>query len=161
MKYHPLPQPDEIETRVKEDAMGSYLMMFATSAVGIPLPILNLIAAIIYYYVNRSKGMFVRFHTLQSLWSQIPVTMLNTGLVTWTIVNLVKELEFTSFFWGYLIMAGVANLLYFVFSIVGAVKARKGIFYYFLFFGRLAYHHVYQIRSDQEKHIPVNRPPGI
>ncbi len=160
MEYHQLPQPDEIETRVKEDAMGSYLMMFATSAIGIPLPILNLIAAIIYYYVNRSKGKFVQFHTLQSLWSQIPVTLLNSGLVAWTIVNLVRDLDFSSFYWGYLVMVGVANLVYFIFSIVGAVKARKGLFYYFLFFGEIAYQQVYRIRPERLDSSPVNRPPG-
>ncbi len=160
MEYHPIPQPDEIETRVKEDAMGAYFMMFATSAIGIPLPILNLVAAIIYYYVNRSKGKFVQFHTLQSLWSQIPVTLLNSGLVAWTIVNLVRDLSFTSYYWGYLIMVGLANLVYFVFSIIGAVKARKGVFYYFLFFGKVAYHQVYRIRPERFDSAPVNRPPG-
>ena len=160
MEYHPIPQPDEIETRVKEDAMGAYFMMFATSAIGIPLPILNLVAAIIYYYVNRSKGKFVQFHTLQSLWSQIPVTLLNSGLVAWTIVNLVRDLSFTSYYWGYLIMVGLANLVYFVFSIIGAVKARKGVFYYFLFFGKVAYHQVYRIRAERFDSAPVNRPPG-
>jgi uncharacterized Tic20 family protein len=134
MEYQELPQPDQIETRVKEDAMGAYLMMFATSAIGIPLPILNLVAAIIYYYVNRNKGKFVQFHTLQSLWSQIPVTLLNSGLVAWTIVNFVRDLNFTSFYWGYLVMVATANLVYFIFSIIGAVKARNGVFYYFLFF---------------------------
>ncbi len=160
MEYYPIPQPDEIETRVKEDAMGAYFMMFATSAIGIPLPILNLVAAIIYYYVNRSKGKFVQFHTLQSLWSQIPVTLLNSGLVAWTIVNLVRDLSFTSYYWGYLIMVGLANLVYFVFSIIGAVKARKGVFYYFLFFGKVAYHQVYRIRAERFDSAPVNRPPG-
>jgi len=160
MEYHPIPQPDEIETRVKEDAMGAYFMMFATSAISIPLPILNLVAAIIYYYVNRSKGKFVQFHTLQSLWSQIPVTLLNSGLVAWTIVNLVRDLDFTSFYWGYLVMVGIANLVYFIFSIIGAVKARKGVFYYFLFFGKIAYHHVYRIRPERFGSAPVNRPPG-
>lgn len=160
MEYHKLPQPDEIETRVKEDAMGAYFMMFATSAIGIPLPILNLVAAIIYYYVNRSKGKFVQFHTLQSLWSQIPVTLLNSGLVAWTIVNLVRDLDFSSYYWGYLVMVGIANLVYLIFSIVGAVKARKGLFYYFLFFGQIAYHHVYQIRPERHDSSPVNRPPG-
>lgn len=159
MEYHPLPQPDEIETRVKEDAMGAYFMMFATSAIGMPLPILNLVAAIIYYYVNRSKGKFVQFHTLQSLWSQIPVTLLNSGLVAWTIVNLVRDFDFTSFYWGYLIMVAIANLVYLTFSIVGAVKARKGIFYYFLFFGKIAYHHVYQVRPEMENTKTRNRPP--
>jgi uncharacterized membrane protein len=160
MEYQELPQPDQIETRVKEDAMGAYLMMFATSAIGIPLPILNLVAAIIYYYVNRSKGKFVQFHTLQSLWSQIPVTFLNSGLVAWTIVNFVRDLNFTSIYWGYLVMVATANLVYFIFSIIGAVKARSGIFYYFLFFGKMAYHQVYRIKPEQERSIPRNRPPG-
>jgi len=161
MDYHPLPQPDQIETRVKEDAMGAYFMMFATAAMGLPLPILNLVAAIIYYYVNRDKGRFVRFHTLQSLYSQIPVSLLNSGLAAWTIVNLVKDLNFTGFFWGYLIMVATADLVYFIFSLVGAVKARKGIFYYFLFFGKLAYHQVYRIRPESPQSPLRNRPPGM
>ena len=160
MEYYPLPQPDQIETRVKEDAMGAYFMMFATSAIGIPLPLLNLVAAVIYYYVNRNKGKFVQFHTLQSLYSQIPVTLLNSGLVAWTVVNLVKDLPFTGFFWGYLVMVGIANLVYFIFSIIGAVKARSGIFYYFLFFGKMAYHQVYQIRPERSDLKHLNRPPG-
>lgn len=160
MEYHSLPQPDEIEIRVKEDAMGAYFMMFATSAIGMPLPILNLVAAVIYYYVNKSKGKFVQFHTLQSLWSQVPVTLLNSGLVAWTIVNFVKDLDFSSYYWGYLVMVGIANLLYFIFSLVGAVRARKGQFYYFLFFGKLAYHMVYRIRPGHTDHSPVNRPPA-
>jgi uncharacterized membrane protein len=160
MEYHPLPQPDQIETRVKEDAMGAYFMMFATAALGLPLPILNLIAAIIYYYVNREKGRFVQFHTLQSLYSQIPVTLLNSGLVAWTIVNLVRDLNFEGFYWGYLIMVATANLIYFIFSIVGAVRARKGVFYYFLFFGKLAYHQVYRIRPERATSSLRNRPPG-
>ncbi len=160
MEYHPLPQPDQIETRIREDAMGAYFMMFATAAMGIPLPILNLVAAIIYYYVNRDKGRFVQFHTLQSLYSQIPVSLLNSGLVAWTIVNFAKGLDFTSFFWGYLIMVGIADLVYFIFSLVGAVRARKGFFYYFLFFGRLAYHQVYRIRPERAASMVQNRPPG-
>jgi uncharacterized membrane protein len=160
MEYHPLPQPDQIEIRVKEDAMGAYFMMFATAALGLPLPILNLVAAIVYYYVNRDKGKFVQFHTLQSLYSQIPVSILNSGLVAWTIVNLVKDMNFTGFYWGYLIMVATADLVYFIFSIVGAVKARKGLFYYFLFFGKLAYHQVYRIRPERAHSLPRNRPPG-
>jgi len=159
MDYHPLPQPDQIETRVKEDAMGAYFMMFATAAMGLPLPILNLVAAIIYYYVNRDKGKFVQFHTLQSLYSQIPVTLLNSGLVAWTIVNFVRDLDFFGFYWGYLVMVATANLVYFIFSIVGAVKARKGFFYYFLFFGKLAYHQVYRIRPERDQANLRNRPP--
>lgn len=161
MKYHPLPQPDELEVREREDAMGAYFMMFATAALGLPLPILNLVAAIIYYYVNKSKGRFVQFHTLQSLYSQIPVTLLNIGLVVWVITNLVKDYTFTEVFWGYLVMVAVANLVYLIFSIIGAVQARKGLFYYFLFFGKAAYAQVYRVRDDKEPRRRVNQPPKI
>ena len=160
MEYHSLPQPEEIEVRVREEAMGSYFMMFATTAMGLPLPLLNLVAAVIYYYVNRDKGKFVQFHTLQSLYSQIPVTLLNSGLVAWTIVNFAKDQDFTSFYWGYLIMCATAGLMYFIFSLVGAVRARKGIFYYFIFFGKLAYHQVYRIRPEYGVSVPKNKPPG-
>ena len=161
MNYHPLPQPDEIEEREKEDAMGAYFMMFATAGIGIPLRILNLLAAIIYYFVNKSKGRFVQFHMLQSLYSQIPVTLLNTGLVVWIITNLVKQYEFTEVFWGYVIMVAVANLVYLVFSIIGAVKARKGLFYYFLFFGKVSYAQVYRLREGRGEQPLVNRPPKV
>ena len=161
MEYHPLPQPGDIEIREREDAMGAYFMMFATAAMGLPLPILNLVAAIVYYYVNRDKGRFVQFHTLQSLYSQVPVTLLNSGLVAWTIVNLVKDFNFSNLYWGYLIMTGVADLVYFIFSLVGAVRARKGLFYYFIFFGKVAYHQVYRIRPQLQSAGPVNRPPRI
>ena len=43
-----LPQPHEIPKRDREDAMGAYLMMFAAWGAGLPLPLLNLLAAIIY-----------------------------------------------------------------------------------------------------------------
>jgi uncharacterized membrane protein len=161
MDYHPLPQPGEIEERVKEDAMGAYFMMFATAALGLPLPILNLIAAVIYYYVNRDKGRFVQFHTLQSLYSQIPVTLLTSGLVVWTIGNFVGDFDFTSLYWGYLVMSGVAVLTYLIFSLIGAVRARKGLFYYFVFFGKLAYHQVYRVRPERRVSEMQNRPPGL
>jgi len=66
-----LPQPDELSEREKDDAMGAYLMMFATWVVGLPLPVLNLIAAVIYFYVNKKSSRFVAFHALQSLLSQV------------------------------------------------------------------------------------------
>ena len=41
--FHPLPQPNEVSSREREDGMGAYLMMFASLGVGLPLPIINLI----------------------------------------------------------------------------------------------------------------------
>ena len=33
--------------------MGAYLMMFASLAIGLPIPLVNLIASVIYFLVNR------------------------------------------------------------------------------------------------------------
>ena len=75
-----LPQPDEISRREKEDAMGAYFMMFAAWGIGLPFPFLNLVAAVIYYGLHKRKSKFVAFHALQSLTSQVPVTVANAGL---------------------------------------------------------------------------------
>ncbi len=66
---HPIPQPDQVKPSDREDGMGAYLMMFAALAAGLPLPIINVIASLIYYFVNRKKSPFVHFHCLQSFLS--------------------------------------------------------------------------------------------
>ena len=162
MEYHPLQQPEEISEREKEDAMGAYLMMFAAVAIGLPLPIINLIAAIIYYFVNRKKSRFIHFHCLQALLSQIPTTLINWGAVIWGVGIFFKDdWIITDLFWAYLIFAGLTTLLYFIVSILAAYRARQGIMYYFLFFGKLAYGVAY--RADSIHNIansaPMNKPP--
>jgi uncharacterized membrane protein len=156
--YHTLPQPDDISIREKEDAMGAYFMMFATHAIGLPLPFISLVAAVIYLYLNKKTSRFVHFHSLQALYAHIPVAFLNAGLIAWLIVILIKDAVFTGEFKGYLIMTGVANIVYLIFSLIAAFKARKGLFYYFILFGKLAYHRAYIIREEQPATL-VNKPP--
>jgi len=158
-EYHPLPQPDEVTIREREDAMGAYMMMFAAMAAGLPLPIINLIAAIIYYYINRSKSKFVHFHSLHSLLAQLPTSILNAGLIFWSIRIWLFDWELSDYFIGYIWMVVFANLLYFIFSIVAAVRARRGRFFYFLFFGRYAYEVVYRVK-EEAKSVSFNKPPG-
>lgn len=170
-KYHPLPQPNEISTREREDAMGAYLMMFASLGVGLPLPIINLIAAIVYYYTNRKKSRFVHFHTFQSLISQLPTSLLNAGAVFWTfsiilhntddVINDEWSAVFPNPYFGYLIMVVIANLVYIIFSIIAASRAYKGRFYYMLFFGRASYNFVFKKRAgdDESRKDDVNLPP--
>lgn len=159
--YHPIPQPEDVPIREREDSMGAYLMMFAAMGAGLPLPIMNLVAAIIYYVVHKDKPRFVKYHTLHSLLAQIPVTLLNAGLIFWTIRNLIYENSFTDLFLGYLSTVVLANLIYTIFSIIAAIKARRGRFYYFVFFGRLAFDIVYSIKDEGGgQKAPVNRPPS-
>ena len=143
-----LPQPHELSEREKEDAMGAYLMMFASLATSLPLHIINLIAAVIYYYINRKKGRFIHFNCLQSLLSQLPTTLVNWGLLYWGLqIFFFDNYELSDYFYAYLGFSIIANLVYFIFSLVAAVRARKGIFMYFIFFGPYAYQKVYAKRN--------------
>jgi uncharacterized membrane protein len=159
-KFNQIPQPTELDIREKEDAMGAYLMMFAALGAGLPLPILNLVAAIIYYYINKGKSLFVRFHALQSLLSQLPTSILNAVAIFLGARIFFFDYAFTDVFKGYLWLVGVANLIYIIFSIIGAVKARKGEMYYFLFFGRVSYQSVFKNRENNTQTV-VNQPPKM
>jgi uncharacterized membrane protein len=144
----PLDQFPSLQHR--EDAMGAYLMMFATLAMGLPLPILNLIASVIYAAINGSKSDFVRFHVLQSLYSQIAVSSLNAYAI-FTVVSALffggTNGGFDPAWFGWLLTLGGLNLTYIVFSIVAAVQARKGQLFKFPFFGWLAMLHSYGRRA--------------
>lgn len=156
-----LPQPEELSRREKEDAMGAYFMMFAAWGMGLPFPLLNLLAAGIYYGINRRKSRFVAFHSLQSLVSQIPVTLANAGLLFWTIRNVAMEYWFAPVYWYYLVLVVVLNLAYLITSLVALTRAYKGNFFYFPIFGRWAFDHWYgpNAPKDDEGGNRPNLPP--
>ncbi len=160
-EFAPVPQPEEVTRKERDDAMGGYLMMFAALAVGLPIPIINLLASVIYYFVNRKKSRFVHFHTLQGLLSQAPTTLLNAGLVFWTFRNIFSTSEFNDSYFGYLIAVIIANLLYFIFSMVAAVRAYNGRLYYLVFFGKVAYYYAYRLEGEDLIAAPINRPPNL
>ena len=157
-----LPQPQEISKREKEDAMGAYFMMFATWGLGLPLPLINLIAAVIYFALNKKKSRFVAFHSYQSLITQIPVSLLNAGLIIWTVHNLLSGniTLFNQYFFVYLFFVIFWNIIYTIFSIIGAVKAKHGQFYYILFFGILSFNKYYGSKAQTARQkMFENRPP--
>jgi uncharacterized Tic20 family protein len=156
-----LPQPNEIPEREKEDAMAAYLMMFASLAIGLPIPLFNLIASFVYYVVNRKTSPFVGFHALQSLLSHLPVVFVNAGLVAWIIVAIVGPAGFAGGFFGYLLFAVLLNLAYIVISIIALVHARKGRFYYMPFFGRVSFLRFYGPKAEARRQAAAweNRPP--
>jgi len=103
----------------------------------------------------------VGFHALQSLTSQVPVTVANAGLLVWLIRNIVRE-EFTSSFWAYLVFAAALNLAYLVTSLVALSRAYKGNFFYFPIFGRWAFDRWYgpNAPADGGSAPRPNRPPS-
>lgn len=159
-QFHEIPQPEELSLREKEDAMGAYLMMFAALAGGLPLPLLNVVAAIIYYYINKKKSKFVHFHVHQSLWSQMPVSILNAGLIFWTVRIFFFDYDFTREYKAFLVVLICCNILYITFSLIAAFRARKGRFFYFLFFGKWSYYVAFK-KSEVETGMQerLNLPP--
>jgi uncharacterized membrane protein len=158
-----LPQPDEIPEREKEDAMGAYLMMFASLAIGLPIPLVNLIASVIYFFVNRKNGLFVSFHALQALLTHVPVVLLNAGVIGWLISILVTPPHdsFTPAFFWYLFFVVLANLAYIAWSIVALIHARKGRFFYMPLLGRLCFARYYGPNAHvrKEPRSWENKPP--
>lgn len=139
-----LPQPHEVTKREKEDAMAAYLMNFAAWGAGLPVPTLNLIAAAIYYFINRRKSRFVAFHCFQAFTSQLPTTLINMfGVGTFVDFAIILQRPLPKFFWPYVGFAIFMNLLYVAVSIYACVLAAKGRIYYFLVFGRWAYSKYY------------------
>ena len=162
-----MPQPEEISSRERERSLASYFMMFISSTIGLPLPFINLIASWIYYAYTKRTSSFVKFHSLQSLISQIPVTLLNTSLVIWiaTVVfsnfHQFKDALFTSSFFGFVATVIAVNLVYIIFSIIAAVRAFNGRLYYFPFFGNIAYKEAFLKQHDVQKKVFVNKPPQL
>ena len=156
-----LPQPAEISEREKEDAMAAYLMMFASLAIGLPIPLFNLVASVIYFLVNRKSSPFVAFHALQALLTHIPVVLLNAGLVGWLVGILVSQSGFQAGFFWYMLFTILVNLAYIIWSIVALVHARKGRFFYMPVAGRLCFSRYYGPRAEARRSTRhwENRPP--
>jgi uncharacterized membrane protein len=156
-----LPRPAELTEREKEDAMGAYLMMFAAWGAGFPLPMVGLIASIIYYHINKKNSKFSAFHSYQALLTHIPISIVNAAAVIWGIVLFVGQSHpLLRHYAAFGVFAGIWNALYMTFSIIACVKARKGKFYYFWVFGRISFAKYYlPSRQKKKPNDDSNLPP--
>jgi uncharacterized membrane protein len=153
-----LPQPDDLSDDEKDTSMGAYLMMFATWIVGLPLPFLGLVASFIYYVINRKNSQFIGFHSYQALLLHIPVSIYNGSAVIWGILVAADVFGVKMFLLICIPVFLLANIIYIVMSIVGAVYAKKGRFLYLPVFGRMAFSKYYVDLNSGQK-IIVNSPP--
>lgn len=127
-------QPGEHEA---ETASSSYLMSLITIIVGLPLPIVNLIAALIFYLGNRKSTYFVRWHCTQALLSQLSMLFINSYGFWWTVSIIFTEESIKSTYIAYIIAAIIFNLTEFVATIYTAIQTRKGIHVEWWFYGPL------------------------
>ncbi len=156
------PQPEELDARERDDAMGAYLMMFAALHLGLPIPLLGLLASVIYHFVNARKSAFTRFHSLQALVSQIPVALMTAAWTVWAVWVLVDWFNRNFHgnypaFWWFTLATFVGTLVYSIFCIVAAVQAHKGRMYYLPGVGRWAYERAFRSRPTVPEY--RNLPP--
>lgn len=126
--------PNEMEA---ETASNSYLMSLIAIIVGLPLPIINLIATLIFYLNNRKGTYFVRWHCTQALLSQLTLVPLNSIGFWWTFSVLFTDQVATNEYFAYLLTVFVFNLLELIATIYTAIQTRKGLHVAWWFHGPL------------------------
>lgn len=109
-----------------EKASNSYLMSLLALLMGMPLPIVNLIATLIFFLGNRRSSYFVRWHCTQALLSQLSVFFLNSYAFWWTISIVFTDAEISNNYIAYVITIALFNLFEFVSTIYTAIEVRKG-----------------------------------
>ena len=120
-----------------ERASNSYLMSLIAIIVGLPLPIVNLVATLIFYLGNRRGTYFVRWHCTQALLSQLSMLFINSFAFWWTISIIFTDEIITSKYIAYLFVAILFNLTEFIATIYTAIQTRKGIHVVWWFYGPL------------------------
>jgi|SRR6218665_282168 len=120
-----------------EKASNSYLMSLVAVVAGLPFPIVNMIASIIFYLGNRKGTYFVRWHATQSMLSQLALVFINSFSFWWTVSIIFKDEHVSNTYFAYLFTVIIFNLIEFVSTIYAAIETRKGKHVDFWFFGGL------------------------
>lgn len=129
-----LPVPAEFEA---ENASNSYIMSLLAITGGLPLPVINLFATLIFFLGNRKATYFIRWHCLQALLSQFSLLVVNSVATIWTLFIIFGSEEISSNFISYIITILIFNLVEFIATIDAAMKTRKGIHVEWWFYGGL------------------------
>jgi uncharacterized Tic20 family protein len=116
-------EPTEHEA---EKASNSYLMSLIAILAGFPLPIINLLATLIFYVGNRKSTYFVRWHCTQALLSQVSLLFVNSTGFWWTVSIVFTDETISGNYIAYMITAFVINIVEFVVTIQTAISTRKG-----------------------------------
>jgi uncharacterized Tic20 family protein len=125
-------EPGEHEA---EKASNSYLMSLIALIAGLPLPIINLLATLIFYLGNRKGTYFVRWHCTQALLSQFSLLLINSVGFWWAISVIFSDEKVSSTFISYMLTVLIFNLIEFVATIYTAINTRKGIHTEWMFYG--------------------------
>jgi uncharacterized Tic20 family protein len=127
-------EPGEHEA---EAASNSYIMSLIAIIAGLPLPIVNLIATLIFYMGNRKSTYFVRWHCTQALLSQLSLLFLNSYGFWWTLSIVFSNESISNSYISYVVTILVFNIIEFVTTIYTAIQVRKGKHVSWWFYGTI------------------------
>ena len=127
-------QPAEYEA---EKASTSYLMSLLALVVGLPFPIINLIATILFFLMNRKSTYFIRWHCTQALLSQCTLLMMNSYGFWWTISIMFGPESITNKYIAYIFVILIFNISEIIATIYSAIQTRKGKHVEWWFYGTL------------------------
>ena len=109
-----------------ESAANSYLMSLLAAMAGLPFPIVNLVATVIFWLSNRRGTYFVRWHCMQALVSQVPLFLTNCMLFWWTVRVVLGWAPLSSLYFAYLFTVVLFNVVDFVATIHTMLAVRRG-----------------------------------
>jgi len=109
-----------------EKASNSYLMSLIAIMAGLPFPIINLLATLIFYIAHSKKSYFIRWHCTQALLSQLILFPVNSIAFWWTLRIVYLHAEVSSAYFIYIACILLLNLIEFIATIYAAIETRKG-----------------------------------
>ncbi|MBS1780886.1 MAG: DUF4870 domain-containing protein [Bacteroidetes bacterium] len=126
------PREDE-----KEKASNGYLMSVIAVMAGLPLPIINLLASILFFLLNRKATYYVKWHCTQALLSQVTIFFMNSVAFGWTVKIITGNAPLTNTYLGYLFTIIIFNVTEIILNISAAIAVRKGHHKEWWFWGAL------------------------
>lgn len=120
-----------------EKSSNVYLMSLIGVMAGLPLPILNLLATIIFFVGNKKAQPIVRWHCIQGMLSQFVLFIFNSISFWWTISIVFYKEEISNNYLSYLLFVIILNVVELISTIYTAIKVRKGQHIEWWFYGPL------------------------
>ena len=146
-------QPHDSEM---ERASNSYLMSLVAVIGGLPLPIFNLLATILFYLGNRKSTLFVKWHCTQALLSQLGLFFFNSAGFWWTIAVIFQEKQATNYYIAYMITIVLFNIIEFIGTLIMATKTRNGEHPELFFFSDIT-DLICKTNKIEDAQIPINK----
>ena len=106
---------------------------------GLPFPIINLLATVIFYLGNKNGTYYVRWHCTQALVSQLSMLSMISIAFWWTISIIFDKTDISNNYIGYILTILIFNLIEFILTIRTVIETRKGNHVEWWFFGPLTH----------------------